>query len=426
MTDNIRNSFIDDLLGLISIQSVNGDSHGIKRCFDYIKSIADRFGFCSRVCAQGMVLEVYPHNVPIVPKIGIITHVDTVPFDETKWTHNPLGEYVDGRIYGRGVLDDKVGVIYSLYAFKELEEYIKPDWKIIIGSCEEGVWSDMKAYLGEGNTPPGFVITIDGDGIQNGCRGTLNIEMVFNCKSDHPYIKDFQTPNGVSNIVPDTVLIQLDDFVDEIKGKAAHSSAPENGINAISVAYNKHMEVIANDFPDFAIFMDNYMSKPNALFIEEGGRIIRGQKDPGTIATPTMIKMKDGKLYVRVNVRLSPSIMSKQGFYFSLAKARETYDCMILVKEMVLPAFIHKDNEELIKMQDAYEEVMGHRAEVKIALGTGYNATFPNAAIFGPRFDDDDEKEEDLCHCPDESRSLDDIEKFYKILCGYIRRSLGR
>ena len=277
MTENIRDSFINDLLELVSIQSVTGDSQGINRCFDYIKSIADRFGFCSRICAEGMVLEVYPRYVPVIPKLGIITHVDTVPIDRS-WIYNPLGEIKDGRIYGRGVIDDKIGVIYSLYVFKELEEFINPDWKIIIGSCEEGSWSDMKAYLAENIRLPRFMFTIDGDGIQNGCRGTLNVELVFKSAKKRSVIKKFCTPNGVANVVPDKVVIQVGKLVDEIYGRAAHSSDPELGDNAIATAYARYAIVIAESFPGFAKFMDNYLDNYNPLFIEEGGRIILGRK----------------------------------------------------------------------------------------------------------------------------------------------------
>ena len=135
MTDIARNSLINDILGLVSIPSVNGDEKGIQECFRYIKTIADRFGFESKICANGKVLEVYPHNMPIIPKIGIIVHVDTVPYTESDWIHNPLGEIADNRIWGRGVIDDKGAVILALHAMKELENQINPDWK---GITREG------------------------------------------------------------------------------------------------------------------------------------------------------------------------------------------------------------------------------------------------------------------------------------------------
>jgi succinyl-diaminopimelate desuccinylase len=41
-------------------------------------------------------------------------HLDTVPFDEGDWSHDPLGERVDGRLYGRGATDMKGAVAAML------------------------------------------------------------------------------------------------------------------------------------------------------------------------------------------------------------------------------------------------------------------------------------------------------------------------
>jgi succinyl-diaminopimelate desuccinylase len=41
-------------------------------------------------------------------------HLDTVPFDESGWTHDPLGERDDERIYGRGTTDMKGAVAAML------------------------------------------------------------------------------------------------------------------------------------------------------------------------------------------------------------------------------------------------------------------------------------------------------------------------
>ena len=157
MDSNMRDLFLQDLLKLISIKSFTGDEEGTSQCFKLIESIAERFGFETKRCADGMVLEVFPRNVTETCKIGVVTHVDTVPFVADEWTANPLGEIRDGRVFGRGTIDDKLGVISSLYVFKELEGQIEPSWKLIIGSMEEGQWDDMSAYRIEGNKIPEFV-----------------------------------------------------------------------------------------------------------------------------------------------------------------------------------------------------------------------------------------------------------------------------
>jgi succinyl-diaminopimelate desuccinylase len=48
-------------------------------------------------------------------------HLDTVPFDADAWTHDPLGERVDDRIYGRGATDMKGAVASMLVALQAFE-----------------------------------------------------------------------------------------------------------------------------------------------------------------------------------------------------------------------------------------------------------------------------------------------------------------
>ena len=45
-------------------------------------------------------------------------HLDTVPFDTDAWTHNPLGEHVGDRVYGRGATDMKGVVASMLFAIQ--------------------------------------------------------------------------------------------------------------------------------------------------------------------------------------------------------------------------------------------------------------------------------------------------------------------
>jgi succinyl-diaminopimelate desuccinylase len=49
-------------------------------------------------------------------------HLDTVPFDAPEWSHDPLGERVDDRVYGRGATDMKGAVASMLFAIRALAE----------------------------------------------------------------------------------------------------------------------------------------------------------------------------------------------------------------------------------------------------------------------------------------------------------------
>ena len=51
-------------------------------------------------------------------------HLDTVPFDADSWTHDPLGERVGERVYGRGATDMKGAVASMLFA---IEAFVATD-----------------------------------------------------------------------------------------------------------------------------------------------------------------------------------------------------------------------------------------------------------------------------------------------------------
>ena len=54
--------------------------------------------------------------------IGVLGHMDVVPAGDG-WNTDPFeGVIADGRITGRGVLDDKGPVIAALYAMKALKD----------------------------------------------------------------------------------------------------------------------------------------------------------------------------------------------------------------------------------------------------------------------------------------------------------------
>jgi len=65
-----------------------------------------------------------PGSDPALKPILLMGHMDVVPVDEvtlTEWTHDPFaGEVVDGEIWGRGALDDKLSVMSFLEAIEAL------------------------------------------------------------------------------------------------------------------------------------------------------------------------------------------------------------------------------------------------------------------------------------------------------------------
>ena len=57
-------------------------------------------------------------------EMAILTHLDVVPVGkESDWIYPPFsGEEVDGKIYGRGTMDDKGPSVAALYALAALRD----------------------------------------------------------------------------------------------------------------------------------------------------------------------------------------------------------------------------------------------------------------------------------------------------------------
>jgi succinyl-diaminopimelate desuccinylase len=106
--ENGVESTIDRLLDLLAIDTANppGDTRAIA---DAVEGRFDSLGVgTDRVVAD----PAKPNLLATVPGTADRTllyngHFDTVPYDATAWTHDPLGERVGDRIYGRGATDMK-------------------------------------------------------------------------------------------------------------------------------------------------------------------------------------------------------------------------------------------------------------------------------------------------------------------------------
>ena len=78
--------------------------------------------------------------------IGVLGHLDVVKEGEG-WKFPPFSGHIEnGKMYGRGVLDNKgpiISALYGLYAIKEADLKIKKPIRIILGTDEERGFSDI-------------------------------------------------------------------------------------------------------------------------------------------------------------------------------------------------------------------------------------------------------------------------------------------
>lgn len=81
--------------------------------------------------------------------MGILVHLDVVP-PGSGWTHDPYGcEIAEGKLFGRGVVDDKgpaVAVIYAMKYILDSELMLDKRVRLILASQEEdGPWLRLHA-----------------------------------------------------------------------------------------------------------------------------------------------------------------------------------------------------------------------------------------------------------------------------------------
>ena len=157
-----------DLLRIARVPSVIGKAEpdapfGVesRRVLDEVKALFAENGIDS-VIDEDRYLLAYAGNTDSAERIGVYAHADVVPVDD-KWIVTQPFEPVikDGVIYGRGVHDNKVAVIYALYfvkAMRELGLTFNKKLEIFVGSNEEAGMGDIKAYRSYAERSPGYRI----------------------------------------------------------------------------------------------------------------------------------------------------------------------------------------------------------------------------------------------------------------------------
>ena len=175
-------ALVADLQGCIRIPSVYTEDHSgypygksVQDCLEYVLGCAEKLGFSTVNMDNQVGWCEYGSGDEMVAVLG---HLDVVP-EGDGWTVEPYGgEVKDGRIYGRGTMDDKGPTMCALYALKAIAESGAPlqrRIRILFGLNEETGSADMAYYKAHGGEIPVMGFTPDGEyPIINGEKGLIN------------------------------------------------------------------------------------------------------------------------------------------------------------------------------------------------------------------------------------------------------------
>lgn len=431
-----ENQMIDDLKGLLSIESVRDDSKasedapvgpGPRQALDYMYELAERDGFSTHDVDHiaGRIEAGQGEDV-----LGILCHVDVVPAGDG-WDSDPFDPVVtDDAIIARGTLDDKGPTIAAYYAVKILND-MNVDWKkrihMIIGTDEESDWKCTDRYFQTEEMPTlGFAPDAEFPAI-HGEKGITTFDLIqdqINEEVDEP---DYELLNFGSgqryNMVPDhaearvlvkenmtDVIQNFEYFVEQnelqgestvdsgililtVEGKAVHGMDPSLGVNAglylLKFLSSLNLDKSAKDFVEFNnryLFDSHFGEKMGMKFHTDV---------MGDVTTNIGIIKYDNKEAGRYGVNLR----YPQGFEFEEAVERFTNEIKDIGFSLELgkvqkPHYVDKDDPFVEKLVKAYRNQTGDMTEPYTIGGGTYARNLDKGVAFGAMFEDT----EDLMH----------------------------
>lgn len=412
----------------------------IHECFMYALNLSEEFGFKTKnVDNYGGHAEFGDGD----EVVGVLVHLDVVP-EGDNWTYPPYGaEIHDGKLFGRGTIDDKGPAIAALYAMKALKDSgveLSKKIRIIFGLDEESGWESLHYYLNK-EKAPNVAFTPDADfPAIHGEKGILVFDLVKKLENKYTgngikilKIKGGNRPNMVpdyceAHLISNNSLkekldtyvegnnVKLDIFEEEEKtiiksyGVSAHGSLPETGENAISqlLLFLNTLELCEGDISNF---IKLYSEKIGMEYY--GQSIGCGLKDEPTgnlIFNVGVIDLNENEVKVTVNIRY-PVTFTDKDVYSGMEKELEGSKVDIVHIEDVAPLYLPKDHELIQKLMKVYREFTGDESD-PITIGGGtYARSMENAVAFGPLFPGQPE----LAHQKDEYIAIEDLIKITKI-----------
>ncbi len=398
---DIRAQAIEDLAEIIRIPSVVSEAEGIypfgaecARAIDKAAEIAEKYGFKTENHDYRCLSVLYGESER---EIGIVCHLDVVPAGDG-WSAEPYELTVkDGLLIGRGTHDDKGPFIQALYTmryFKENSISLPFTVRLILGSDEEVGSSDLR-YFQTVRKPPMFSFTPDSEfPVCIGEKGILSVWTEF---SALPECITELNGGTVTNAVPgkayalvktDKKLLSRESItVSEIDGgyrieaigKASHAAHPESGVNAISMLCS-YLTDNGIDNSDNTLA---FLKEATAEYLGKTLGIAAENDDFGYLTcVGGVIKSENGRISQSFNIRYLPKSDAKQ-IVASIENAISEAGGKIASYGVSEGYFVSADDDKIIALTKACEEVLGIECKPYTMGGGTYARALPNTVAFG-------------------------------------------
>lgn len=408
-----QDKILRDLDGLIAIPSESHDIPRVKEALNYTLDLAKSLGLRAESLLDDRIGIVEIGQGDEV--CAILVHVDVVSTEgQDEWETDPFRmTEIDGKLYGRGTLDDKGMVIASLYSMKAILDSNVPlnkTIRMIIGTQEEIEWTDIDRYVAEYELPD-YGFTPDGEyPLCNVEKGVADYKFAFAVPGDSTVVKSIRCGTA-DNVIPGKATAELSDgTVITSKGKAVHACQPERGKNALFALLEDLRSTVPADDPMLKLltgiheaFKDEFGS---GVGLYSESEYYQGEFVHRNAMAPTVFDYDSGTARMNVNIRFpygeSEDHITEQFEAFAEANG----GC--LASFTTMPAvFVSQNKPFITACVNAYEKVTGLKNEFALAYGGSYAKAMPNIVSWGPIFLGED----DTCHEPNEYISIESLLK---------------
>lgn len=372
--------------------------------------------------------------------MGAMAHIDIVPAGDG-WMYPPFsGTVADGKLYGRGSLDDKGPLVATLYAMKAVLQSglpIRNRFRLIIGTDEEIAFRGLAYYLTKepalkgGFSPDGEFPAIYGEkgGLQLHCDAAWSpdsaTDTAFHIVGMDAGIRINVVPDYAQVVLrgnsqlhalalaklreePNSARYAVDRDGERITisatGVSAHAATPWDGDNAICALLR-----YLSKLPLTPQAAEDYIRAMSDLFAASYDGSDAGVACRDDISSPltlclTMLKLGPEGASGRFDLRY-PLSKTKDEIFTALKAAASARGLAICLDRVNKPLYVPLDNPMMQSLLTAYYETTG-RSEPPITIGGGtYCREMENTVAFGPVFPG----EKELAHERDEYMTLDNL-----------------
>lgn len=445
--EEMSQEIIKSTQGIVRIKSVEGEpregmpfGQGPYNALKYALDLSERLGFKAVNLENYIGYAEYGEGEEY---IGVLGHLDVVP-EGDGWVYPAYGaEIHDGKIYGRGTMDDKgpiISALYGLKAIKDSQIKLSKKVRIIFGTNEESGCGEIEHYFKTEKAPvAGF--TPDAEyPIINGEKGLTIFDFVKDLKfvgnnDVIKYIKGGQKANmvpdyceaGVITNQVQKVLLYAHNFKEitgydvtaEVKndmvviksvGVSAHGSTPELGKNAIMQLFGfiEQLGFEDSDILDFIKFYNEYVGLETDG--EAFGVGLRDDVSGNLSFNVGTIDINEDRAKMTVNLRY-PVTCTFEEMMKGVNATLEGSGIRVENMQYQKPLYFPEDHPIIKTLSKVYEEQTGAKAGLLSIGGGTYAKEMPNIVAFGPLFPGEPE----LIHQANEYIKIEDLIKNTKI-----------